>query len=132
MSNFCGNCGAQLEDDVKVCGYCGTPSVTTEAIAEKATTQHSGKSKKIIVSIVAVIAVIVGIFSFSSFSNEPCDWCGNTPSKAFKTHSGEKSYVCSDCRKECAWCGDRATKHYENYLEMIVFVCSDCYEDIAE
>lgn len=25
MARFCGNCGAQLEDDARVCGQCGTP-----------------------------------------------------------------------------------------------------------
>lgn len=25
MAKFCGNCGAQLDDDDKVCGQCGTP-----------------------------------------------------------------------------------------------------------
>lgn len=25
MSKFCGNCGAQMSDDVRVCGNCGTP-----------------------------------------------------------------------------------------------------------
>lgn len=25
MARFCGNCGAQLDDDAKVCGQCGTP-----------------------------------------------------------------------------------------------------------
>ena len=133
MSKFCGNCGKMLDDDVKVCGYCGTPAITPNVNPMNNTTkQSSGKLKKIVVSMIAVVAIVVGIISFSSVSNEPCDWCGDSPSKAFKTNSGGKAYVCSDCRKECTWCGDKATKHYENYFEMIVFVCNDCYKDLSE
>ncbi|MBQ3049815.1 MAG: zinc ribbon domain-containing protein, partial [Oscillospiraceae bacterium] len=32
---FCGNCGAALEDDVKVCGACGAPD-DDEPIVEAA------------------------------------------------------------------------------------------------
>ena len=94
--------------------------------------QNLVKSKKFIATVLAVVVVAIGIVSFASFSNEPCDWCGDKPTKSFKLHSGEKSYVCSDCRKECAWCGEKADRHYENGLEMMVFVCDDCYEDISE
>lgn len=132
MAKFCGNCGAQLEDEMKVCGYCGTPSAPVNTTPPITSKQSSGKAKKILISIVAVIAVVIGIISFSSFSTESCDWCGNSPSKAYKTSSDEKFYACSDCRKECFWCGDRATKHYESYIGAIVFVCKDCYKDITE
>lgn len=30
MSKFCGNCGAELADDVRVCGFCGTPCQEAE------------------------------------------------------------------------------------------------------
>lgn len=30
MSKFCGNCGAQMEDQAKVCGMCGTPFTETK------------------------------------------------------------------------------------------------------
>ncbi|MBR3835639.1 MAG: hypothetical protein IKJ69_02475 [Clostridia bacterium] len=90
------------------------------------------KNKKLVAAIIASIIVIVGIVSFASFSNEPCDWCGESPTKGFKLNNGGKSYVCADCRKKCAWCDDKADKHYENGLEMMVFVCDDCYEDISD
>lgn len=130
MSKFCGNCGSQLDDSVKVCGYCGTPCNSGVSV-EKVTKAPSGKIKKIIISAVLIIAIVVGASSLFSLKNEPCDWCGHSPSVAYKTSDGGKSYVCRDCSKECAWCDNRATKHYENYFEMIVFVCRDCYEDIA-
>ena len=148
MAKFCGNCGAKLEDFMNVCGYCGTPCVppvhtpththththTPDPIhiaAGVKKTAKSGGLKKLVPIIVAVVVLLTGIFAFSSFSTNSCDWCNDTPTKAFKTHDGGKSYVCSDCRKNCAWCGNRAKKHYENALGMVVFVCNDCYEDIA-
>ncbi|MCR5093397.1 MAG: zinc-ribbon domain-containing protein, partial [Lachnospiraceae bacterium] len=38
MAKFCSNCGAQMADDDKVCGQCGTPAVseTTEQAAPEA------------------------------------------------------------------------------------------------
>lgn len=130
MSKFCGNCGAQLEDSVKVCGYCGTPF---EAVSVEGKTQkhHTGKSKKIIISLVVVVAIVIGLFSTFSTVDEPCDWCGQRPSVEYKTNDGGKAYVCKKCSKECAFCGKKATKHYENYFEMIVFVCKDCYKEIT-
>ncbi len=139
MAKFCGNCGAQMEDSAKVCGYCGTPfenavvaPSTGVVVAGGVSKQGSGKLSKIVILLVIIVAVVVGIFSFSSISNEPCDWCSKSPTKVFKTQSGEKSYVCSECRRECAWCDKKATKHYENLFEMVVFVCNDCYKDITE
>lgn len=139
MSKFCGNCGAQLDDSMRVCGYCGTPCETFAAPAANpvvnptmANTQSSGSGKEFIAAIVVVCVIVASIFSLSSFSFEECDWCGGNPTKKFKTNDGDTAYVCSECRKECFFCGEKASKHYENLLGMIVFVCKDCYIDISD
>ena len=68
----------------------------------------------------------------ASTVDEPCDWCGNRPSVAYKMSDGSDSYVCNDCNKECYWCGAKATKHYNSAIGSVVFVCNDCYEEIEE
>lgn len=34
-----------------------------------------------------------------SVSDKPCDWCGHSPTVAYKESDGSYSYVCKDCRK---------------------------------
>ena len=72
------------------------------------------------------------MLSSCAMSNEPCEYCGETPTKGYKTSNDDKFYVCSDCSSECAFCGDKATKHYTNLLGMEMFACKDCYESISE
>lgn len=132
MSKFCGKCGTSIPDSVAFCPECGEKSVAVEANTYvKCSSKLSGKAKKIIIAVALVIVVVIGMFSFSSAVNEPCDWCGHSPSVKYKTSDGELAYVCKDCSKECTWCGAKATKHYENLFGMIVFVCNDCYEEAA-
>lgn len=86
--------------------------------------------KKIVLGAVVLAVAIFAVSRFASMSVEPCDWCGNSPSVAYKMSDDSYSYVCKDCSKKCAWCGEKATKHYENLAGMMVFVCDDCYEEL--
>ena len=131
---FCGKCGASL-DGGKFCPNCGAP-VELENNKDVVTAvshplKKSGVWKKVILGAALIAIVVFVITRFTSTVDEPCDWCGNKPSVAYKTSDGSYSYVCRDCSSECAWCGDKATKHYENLAGMMVFVCDDCYEEIA-
>ena len=66
-------------------------------------------------------------------SDEPCDWCGKSPSVAYATASeyGD-AHVCKECSSTCMLCGNKkATKHYENLLGGVVFVCNDCYDEVS-
>lgn len=130
---FCGKCGAPL-DGGKFCPNCGTPVELEQNQATTAVSHPSKKSglwKKVVLGVAVVAVAIFIITRFTSTVDEPCDWCGDRPSTAYKVSDGSYSYVCKDCSKECAWCGDKATKHYENLVGMMVFVCNDCYEEIA-
>lgn len=132
--DFCGKCGASL-DGGKFCPNCGAPVELEDNKDAVVTASHpfkkAGVWKKVILG-VAVIAIAVFVITrFTSTVDEPCDWCGNKPSVAYKTSDDSYSYVCRDCSSECAWCGDKATKHYENLAGMMVFACDDCYEEIA-
>ena len=113
---FCGKCGAQL-DGGKFCPNCGTPIDDVEKRATiTATAAHkpkrSGVQKKVVVGIIAIAVMVFIITRFTSTVNEPCDWCGNSPSVAYKLNDGSYSYVCKDCSEYCAFCGEKATKHY--------------------
>lgn len=64
MARFCGNCGAQLDDDAKVCGQCGTPidgNVPGLKIVDPEKKKKMMKKVKgvIALAIVVVIAVVV-------------------------------------------------------------------------
>ncbi len=61
MAKFCGNCGNQLEENVKVCGICGTPVVGVEV---STITQKKRKNKiPLLIGAGIVIIGIVGIVS---------------------------------------------------------------------
>lgn len=129
---FCGNCGTPVEHG-RFCPNCGAPITApgNESVASPTQPKKRKGSWKILAGIVVAAAVMIAIFAMPHTVDEPCDWCGNRPSMAFKTSDGSMAYVCKDCSKECAWCGKRATKHYENLLGMIVFVCDDCYKEVT-
>lgn len=67
MSKYCGNCGAELSDEVRVCGFCGTPCQNTGKEAEKKKIsgteyhnpeKHTATTKKVKWGIAAGILVI--------------------------------------------------------------------------
>lgn len=60
MSKFCGNCGAKMEDDARVCGRCGTPVDGKGVKISGLRYQDPEKKKKIVkgVKIVAILAVV--------------------------------------------------------------------------
>lgn len=64
----------------------------------------------------------------SSTVNEPCVFCGNSPSKEYKKSDGSVVCICEECSSTCMICGEaKATKKYESPLAY-AFVCDDCYE----
>jgi uncharacterized membrane protein YvbJ len=58
MAKFCGNCGAQLDDNAVVCGNCGTP-VNGKKIDDKKEKKVNKKVVGIIVSLIVVVLVAV-------------------------------------------------------------------------
>lgn len=78
MAKFCGNCGAQMEDNAKVCGNCGTPfgaatQVTGVHIVDlekkKKLKRKIKKISMICVSVVCLIlAIVIAINVITSFS----------------------------------------------------------------
>lgn len=86
---------------------------------------------KRVMSSLLVIAALAMILSACG-SSEPCESCGNTPTKAYtNNYSGEKEYYCSRCSSDCAFCSKKATRHYTSLIG-IIFVCDGCYKEILD
>ena len=132
---FCGKCGAQLKGE-KFCPNCGAPVVfENNEVKNKnmaGNVLKGGMMKSIVKVIVFVAIAVIVIPRILSFSMEPCEWCGDRPSVAYKMSDGSKFYVCRDCSKSCVLCGNKATKHYESLLGTLNFVCDDCYDTLTE
>lgn len=101
---YCGNCGEKIEKGANFCGKCG-------AVVEKEQSEHvydviapkntSARVWKIIIpSLIVGVIVIWGFMQLMSVSDKPCDWCGHSPTVAYKESDGSYSYVCKECRKK--------------------------------
>lgn len=70
MARFCGNCGAEVEEDAKVCGNCGVPLEGESTPNIDTGEQNSNVSgidfKKIIPIAVGVIIAVVVVFAMIS------------------------------------------------------------------
>lgn len=85
-------------------------------------------NKKIPSMLLAIILALCALTGCSGTVDEPCMYCGNSPSKEYKKQDGTPVYVCEKCSSECMICGEKkATKHYESLMG-IVFACDDCYK----
>lgn len=133
---YCGKCGEKIEKGANFCGKCG-------AVVEKEQSEHvydviapknnSARVWKIIIpGLIVGVIVIWGFMQLMSVSDKPCDWCGHSPTVAYKESDGSYSYVCKECRKKCAWCGKKATRHYENKMHKEVFVCEETYKEMHD
>lgn len=134
---FCTQCGKELKDGEKCICQENKKVITNNSdsidINVTAIKNKIGKSniKKILLILLIVCIGVVGIILVTTSSktvDEPCDWCGDSPSKEYKTSSGV-AYVCEECSKECYFCNNEATNHYENMMGMIVFACDECSEE---
>ena len=81
MSKFCGNCGAQLDDSARVCGYCGvafgnepvnTSNTSIPGVVSEADKEKAAKTKKLIktgaTAVAAIIVLSIVISIISSFT----------------------------------------------------------------
>ena len=61
MAKFCGNCGAKLDDDARVCSMCGTPwgGKPIDQYTAPVTRRKNNKIKWLLVLLVCVILVLL-------------------------------------------------------------------------
>lgn len=65
MAKFCGNCGAELDDNARVCGQCGTPveevasNYNNVIIVDPEKQKKNQKTLKLIIVAVAVVVVVI-------------------------------------------------------------------------
>lgn len=144
MAKFCGNCGARMDDNARVCGYCGTPLAASGAApggtpggmpggmygetsgktvdTAKNNAESMKKVKKIVISIVAALLaiaiVVTGVTVVTSFTGVK-----GTVRKVMKVYEDYDvdafAAVCSDVIYEMA-------SQYSYYSD------SDPIEDIFE
>lgn len=73
MAKFCGNCGAEVEDDARVCGNCGVPlgGASSPKVDFKVPDKVKNADFKKIAVIVAVIlaVIIIGSIAFNIVRN---------------------------------------------------------------
>ena len=65
MAKFCGNCGARWEDDVRVCGKCGTPFGDVKGPSPVKVNQAK-KIVKTAIILVLVAAILLAAWSVGS------------------------------------------------------------------
>lgn len=137
MSKFCGNCGAKLDDSVKVCGYCGValgdepintnvtsiPGVVSEADKEKA-----AKTKKFIkigvIAIVAIIVLSIGINIISSYTG----YKGVVRKVVNAFEDYDMNTLCSYASSLCYY-NDDDVEYYEELFDEMVSDKLDYYEE---
>ena len=132
---YCIHCGREIPDNSRLCPLCG---LETDLNFQGSENRSSKKRAGLLIGIAAAAAaVFIGTFVIRTASgtvDEPCDWCGKTPSVAYavENDSDGVSYVCRECSSTCMLCGSKkATKHQENLLGMMLFVCDDCHQDLT-
>ena len=82
--------------------------------------------KKILIPIITTIIFLLFTACGGGYSSEePCIWCGRTPTKEIKDN-----YYCERCVTTCLFCGDPATEEYTNAMGIESFVCVECFEDL--
>lgn len=85
MPRFCGNCGAKLEENAKVCGYCGTPVNPVEKkIAGVEYGKKKGHAKLVMVMIVLLILIVFGFNVILSYTG--CKGLIRQVMKAYKEY----------------------------------------------
>lgn len=88
---------------------------------------------KNIIKLLGIVSVLIITLMLSACGrNEPCVYCEDTPTKGYKTSSGDITYVCKDHRSTCFFCEKKATKHYTSVLGFEIFTCRDCYQSAIE
>lgn len=139
MSKYCGNCGAQLDDSVKVCGYCGVafdsdsiPSDTDTSLIPGVVSEtdkaKAAKAKKFIktgaVAVVLIIVLSLGINIISSFTGYK--GVVRKVVNAFEDYDMETLYSCAS---SLSYYGDDI-EYYEELFETRVSNKLDHYENM--
>lgn len=87
---------------------------------------------KILCFFMGIVFVIPMLTGCSSTVDEPCDYCGKSPSIEYMKSDDTPFYICKECSSTCMICGDeKATTHYESLLG-IIFACDDCYQKVKQ
>ena len=78
----------------------------------------------------AILIIILPLMTACNELDICCTWCGNKPTKEYKTINGTSTYVCKKCREKCYFCFSKAKHHYTDKTDRVIFVCETCYKNI--
>lgn len=128
MAKFCGNCGSQLEDDARVCGYCGVMQAENPTIPGITDTIGNDKAKKIkdivkkvIPAVLAVVVLVVGISVGSGFVGYK---------GAIRKYM--KAYENMDAEKVFSMLSNVYTQYSEDFEDEFVDQLTDTFADEVE
>lgn len=134
MAKFCGNCGAQMDDNAAVCGYCGvgldncsSSPVKTFKVDDPEKKKKIKKYATIGASVVAVIVVLsILISTISNFTGYK--GCLRKTMKAFeKSDTAAFTKIATGMIDELD--DDDADYYIENVMEYYVNQVKDDFED---
>lgn len=130
---ICPNCGKEIEDNGKFCGYCGyklvqdaTPVTHKKESAKNTDVKSLLKNKKVVFGIVAVVAVIALLMFGGLGSKDKNDNTGTSDSDSEETASIDKSALLKSSKDS------DYTLYYKlsDYAEF--YESNEYYEDDAE
>lgn len=134
MAKFCGNCGAQMDDNAVVCGYCGAglDNGSSEAVPtfKVKDPEKKKKIKKYITISVSVVAVIIVISILGSIISNFTGYkgCLRKTMKAFeKSDTGEFTKIATGIIDELD--EEDADDYIESVIESDVNLVKDDLED---
>lgn len=96
MSKFCGNCGAQMEDNARVCGYCGVAfeNAAKENFKYK-NPQKKEKTRKTVKNIITAVLAVVILSIVVSIGSSLSGYRG-TVRKFMKAYKAENAEAIAD------------------------------------
>lgn len=77
MSKFCGNCGAELEENAKVCGKCGTSLLGDTLELSNINISNPEKENKIKKKIKLIISLVIGVVVVAIATNIGLSFVGS-------------------------------------------------------
>lgn len=113
MSKFCGNCGAQMDDNAMVCGYCGTAFNSASGNNFKyEDPEKKAKIKKIIKKVIVAVVIVTVISIALSIGSSFIGYRGAVR-KFMNAYKNENSEALVDMT--CSFMQD------EDYAEIVAY-----------
>ena len=127
MAKFCGNCGAQMDDNAKVCGRCGTPvdSSPKTSPVKIIDPERRKKHKKIFILVIALILIAAIAAAAINVASKFTGYNGLLR-KVMSAYEGYDIDTLVSLSSDVYYYGE--DDYVENYFENIVGTTLDSFE----